>query len=44
MNAIRYNLELATPNYINRKIETFKRFLVMPKTLVKCVHRKIVSV
>jgi len=25
---------------MNRKIETFKRFLVMQKTLVKFMHRK----
>jgi len=28
-------LELAIPNYMNRKIETFKRRLVMQITLVK---------
>jgi len=37
-------LELARPKYINRKIETFKTFLVMQNTLVKCMHRKIVFV
>ena len=37
-------LELARPNYMNRKIETFKRCLVMQKTLVKVIHRKIVFV
>ena len=34
-------LELARPNYINRKIETFERFLVMQKALVKFKQRKI---
>jgi len=37
-------LELARLNYINREIETFKRFLVMQNTLVKVMHRKIVFV
>jgi len=27
---------------MNRKIETFKRWLVIKKTLVKVMHRKIV--
>jgi len=27
---------------MNRKIETFKEYLVMQKTLVKFMHRKIV--
>jgi len=26
-----FQLELARPNYINRKIETFERFIVMQK-------------
>ena len=30
--------------YINRKIETFEKFLVMQKALVKFKHRKIVFV
>ena len=29
---------------MNRKIETFKTYLVMQKTLVKVIHRKIVCV
>ena len=37
-------LELSRPNYMNRNIETFKRCLVMKKTLVKVMHRKIVFV
>ena len=37
-------LELARPNYMNRKIETFKRRLVMQITLVKVMHRNIVFV
>ena len=37
-------LELARPNYMNRKIETFKRCLVMQITLVKVMHRNIVFV
>ena len=37
-------LELAIPNYINRKIETFKRFLMMQKNTSKIVHRNIVFV
>ena len=37
-------LERARPNHMNRKIETFKRCLVMQKTLVKVMHRKIVFV
>ena len=37
-------LELARLNYMNRKIETFKRWLVMQKTLVKVIHRNIVFV
>ena len=32
------------PNYMNRKIEIFKRCLVMQKTLVKVMHCKIVFV
>jgi len=39
-----FQLELARPNYINRKIETFEMFLVMQKALVKFKHRKIVFV
>jgi len=31
-------------NYINQKIETFKRYLVMQKTLLKVRHRKVVFV
>jgi len=30
-----FQLELARPNYINRKIEAFERFLVMQKAQVK---------
>ena len=37
-------LELARPNYMNPNIETFKMCLVMQKTLVKVMHRKIVFV
>jgi len=37
-------LELARLNYMNRKIETFKRCLVLQKTLVKVMHRNIVFV
>ena len=37
-------LELARPNSMNLKIETFKRCLVMQKKLVKVMHRKIVLV
>ena len=37
-------LELARPNYMNRKIETFRKCLVMQKTLVKDMHRKMVFV
>jgi len=36
-----FQLELARSNYINQKLETFERFLVMQKTLVKLKHRKI---
>jgi len=36
-----FQLELARPSYIDRKIETFERFLMMQK---KCEHRKIVFV
>ena len=40
-----FQLELARPNYINRKIETFERFIVMQKkTLEQIEHRKIVLV
>ena len=39
-----FQLELARPNYINRKIELFERFLVVQKALVKIKHRKIVFV
>jgi len=39
-----FQLELARPNYINRKIETFERFLVMQKALVIFKHGKIVFV
>ena len=37
-------LELARPNYNNRKIETYETFLVMQNTLVKFEHRKIIFV
>ena len=37
-------LDLARSNYINRKIETFERFSVMQKALVKFKHRKIAFV
>ena len=37
-------LELARPNYMNRKIEIFKRCLVMQKTLLKVMHCKIIFV
>ena len=37
-------LELERPNYMNRNIEPFKRCLVMQRTLVKSMHRKIVYV
>jgi len=36
-------LELARPNYMNRKMETFRRCLVMQNTLVKVMHPKIVN-
>ena len=39
-----FQLELARPKYINRKIETFERFLMLQKALVKFKHRKIVFV
>jgi len=37
-------LERARPSYMNWKIETFERFLVMQKSLVKIKHRKLVFV
>ena len=39
-----FQLELARTNYINRTIETFERFLLIKKTLVKSERRKIVFV
>ena len=39
-----FQLELARSNYINRTIETFERFLLIKKTLVKSERRKIVFV
>ena len=39
-----YNQNLQKRKNINQKIETFKRFLVMQKLLVKVMHPKIVFV
>ena len=40
----RFQLELARPNYINRNIKTFEKFLLIQKALVRFKQGKIVFV